>query len=304
MLALALSLGACAGARQPVAAPLADKALRASQSGIEALAAGEHQRALDSFGESLRINRALDNRRGEITDLLNIGRTLVHADEPARAEAHFRDAASLAEATSDKRGLSEAQASIAQVELATGRTRDALWRINESLKIDQELGITDPARLNLKAHVLIEIGGHMEAEAYVRRAMDASHAAHDIVAADSLRAMGDIARAGGRVDEALGFYHRAYDMDRRLGAPVKVALDLERMAEIAFVNGRTEEALFLMKRSHASYLNSGRKADALRCLDSLIRHYDGLGRTEEAVFYRKVRDDMAEAAAGGREVPR
>ncbi|MFQ5735266.1 MAG: tetratricopeptide repeat protein [Thermodesulfobacteriota bacterium] len=269
----------------------------ASRDGAEAFASGARERALDKFREALRIDRSIDNRSGEMRDLVNIGRVYTALGRYVAAADFLNSAVRLGEVTKDEANLSEAYATFAKVEYLSGRTGPALDYMEESLQIDSRLGYKSGARLNLLGYIYIDCGRHAQAREVLGTALRINTDAGDTLEqANSYRALGDTSVAGGDAEEAFDYYEKAYRLDASAGVPDKIAHDLRKLAELNLKTGRRIKALFLFERYYVVSSNSGSRSNTMEALDRLISVCRELGDNEKALFYQGIKDGLDAAA--------
>lgn len=260
------------------------KAESASNAGADAFKAGEYQRALDKFKESLRLNRATDNREATLVDLLNIARTLVAAGEPKAAIAYLGEAVELAIVLGNDRMLSEAYATYAKTEHVLGNQPDALAFIEKALMIDVKTGYKSGARLNLKALIYMGTNRAIEAEATLKDALKLNTASDNSVeTANSLRLLGEVMTVAGEYKQAAQYYDAALQLDRAAADFVKVTVDMERMADVQSKLGRADEAVFLLERLFRMYEDMGMKREAAYALDAAIAESRAGGMIEKTM---------------------
>lgn len=262
--------------------------------GVEAFRRGALDSARRLFAASLRVNRSADNRPGEVLDLINLGRVHIAMGGFDEAYAALDDAARLARAVGDRRLAGETHATIAKAGFMSGDYERALENIDESLKIDEDLGYKDiGAKLNLKALVLIEKGRPLVAMALLERSVKLSERNGDrATEANSLRAMAVLESGAGRPTSALGLFEAAYEIDAASGDTMKVAYGLERMAEIHYAAGRLEEAAFLLERSYKVNLSGGFSERAAADLAGLIKTCAEMGDGESAARWSETREEV------------
>jgi len=264
-----------------------------SQRGEEALAAGDSSVALERFKEALRIDRSMVNRKGELADLINLGRANISLGRYSEATGFLNEAIMVAVEISDNGRLSEAHAVFARAEYMAGYTAAALDHIEEALQIDKGIGVRSGAKLTLKGLILTGEGRFAEAQNAIDEALSINTAAHDAArTADSYRAYGKLYTARKKAAEALEYYEKAYGMDHTGTDPVTVASDLAAMAELNLSLGERARAAQLFERSYVVSFNSGRRDDAAIVLDRVIGVYTELGDANKAAFYRKVKDGV------------
>jgi len=262
-----------------------------SRRGSEAFASGDREQALERFMEALRLDRSIDNHKGEMLDLINLGRVYTSLGRYAEATDFLNEAISLGVEMRDSALLSEAHAAFAKAEQLAGHGGTALDHIEEALQIDSGIGLRPASRLNLKGLLLIEAGRDAEAAGTIHEALKISSSNGDIMEkANSYRALGDLNSSRGLNAEALGYYEKAYAIDHPDGDTQKIAADLARMAELNLILGERAKAAVLFERSYLVSFNSGQRDDAVGTLDKMIGVYTDLGETGKAAFYRKVKD--------------
>lgn len=302
-LSSALFLFGCAAPVSERRDNILSRAAVSSNLGAEAFAGGDYRRALERFTESLRINRSLDNRPGELLDLINIGRVFIAAGNYDDALNYLNKAAQMAENMKDDSKLSEARATIAKAFLLRGDLSAANDEIERSLAIDARLGSKSGARLNIKGLIYLKSGKVSDARAVLTEALDQNKKEDNPVeVANSYRALAKALRLQGKED-AMSFYVSAYELDKSAGDPRKIALDLAGMADVRIQDRRFADAVFYLERSYIVSLNGGYPGEAVRSLDKLISSYREMGNQDKALFYEKVKEVIQRGAQdrGARE---
>ena len=122
--------------------------------GQNAIRAGEGQRAIDDYLTPARLafNR-LDHVRGEADVVNALGAAFELIGDPARAAAHFRDAAALRERLGDARGAAGSLRNLAWVDAVGGRHADADATLAEARRLASAMD--DPA---LEADIATDAG--------------------------------------------------------------------------------------------------------------------------------------------------
>ncbi len=265
--------------------------------GVEAYGNGDADGALKSFIEALRLNRSVDNRRGEGADLINIARAELALGRVIDAGGHAEEAVAAAKDAGDGKNMSEAYSTIAMAKYALKDYDGALKGIEESLAIDGHVGYKTGSKLNLKGLILME-SGRTGAEDAFKGALEANRRADDKPEeANSLRALGEL-YSDDKPKDALESFKGAYEIDAAAGEPGKIALDLESMAALHRRAGRMDEALKMFERAYKVSLNSELYESALRSVEALIGIYEGLNEKGMAERYMMIRDDMKKRGEG------
>lgn len=277
------------------------KAIEAARKSEAAFNAGDLNKALAYSAESLRINRSMDNRKGELMGLINTGRLLVNIGDYERARVYLRDAVNLALSQNDRESLSEAYATEAKADLLSGSISSAMDNIEEALSIDGSLGRPSGEKMNLKGMILLREEMLKEAASTFEEALKANRSeGNTLEAANSMRALGDIKKRERRASEALDLYRGAYEIDKDAGDSGKIALDLLSMADIYFEKGDFKESAFLYERSYVVSLNAGDRRRAIKSLDRVIESYRALGDEPRALYYKRMREGVTGEAVGER----
>lgn len=290
-----------------------EKAVDASMRGSEAFANRDYAVALVRFEISLQLNRAVDNRHGELVDLINIARAYIALADYQNAGDRVEKAITLARSLNDNRKLAEAYATYSKVRWMAGDSQAALTEINKAISIDAKDGINSGGLLNLKAELLIDSGTGAEplqvekaepfqrAEELLFTALSLNKREDNAAeTANSYRALARVSELRMKWNDALAFYSKAYDIDKPAGDPIKITIDLMGMAGSNLALKRPDEAVFLFGRAYVVSANAGLTARTVESLDKLIITYKEMGNAEKADFYSRIRDTMsADNGSGG-----
>ncbi|MBI5562616.1 MAG: hypothetical protein HY894_07190 [Deltaproteobacteria bacterium] len=293
-IAFLLALTGCASVDKNADAPEAGRIAGLRAEGVEAAVAGDAARSRAAFASALKSDRAIDNRGGEVVDLINLGRVSLALGDVEGAKGYSGEAVSLASALGDVKDLSEAYATLAKAEYASGGidgAGSAIRHIDMALSLDKRDRAGDGAKMNVKGGALIAAGRAVEAEAVLNEALKSNLEGRDAMeTGNSYRALAGTRVLGGRDGDALADYRKAYEYDRAIGAGAKIAADLRAIAALQMKAGQTAEAGFSLKRLYAVADAGNLTDEALFALDNLIKLREGGADAED--FYRKRRDEL------------
>ena len=278
-----------------------EKAVDASMRGSEAFANSDYAAALVRFEISLELDRSVDNRQGELVDLINIARVYIALADYQNAGDRIEKAITLARSLNDNRKLAQAYATYSKVRWMAGDSHAALTEINKAISIHAKDGINSGGLLNLKAELLIDSGMAEKAEELLFTALSLNKREDSAAeTANSYRALARVGEFKKTWNDALAFYSKAYDIDKPAGDPVKITIDLMGMAGCNLALKRPDEAVFLFGRAYIVSANAGLTARTVESLDKLIITYKEMGNAEKADFYSRIRDTMsADSGSGG-----
>jgi CHAT domain-containing protein/Tfp pilus assembly protein PilF len=102
---------------------------------------GEKQQAMTYFNQSLPLMRTVGDRGGEATTLTNIGNFYWALGDNQQALTYYNQALSLSRAVGDRRGEAIALSNIGLVERQQGNLTVALMRLDEAIKIVEDLRV-------------------------------------------------------------------------------------------------------------------------------------------------------------------
>jgi tetratricopeptide (TPR) repeat protein len=242
--AVLLLLTGCAG--PPVASSSAarqEAAIEANRRGEAYVRHGELENAARSYREALRLSQSLEDPDGIAANAVNL--SIVRQRQGRFAEArssldaileqpHLRFAPSR---------LAEASLRHALLDLDQARFSTAEKWLSRSSQYCGERCPLAPAIHNTRAQLALQAGRVDEAAAAARAAQDAARSAGDrSELANALRLLGisslqrrDAAAARTHLEQALA-------LDREIGAPRKIALDLLALGRAAALAGESDTA--------------------------------------------------------------
>ncbi|MCG3130459.1 MAG: Serine/threonine-protein kinase PknD [Phycisphaerae bacterium] len=227
--------------------------------------------------------------------LETLGTTLLHLDELDQADPLLRQALALAERSDEATAADRARLLSLQGRLAYERADYAAAERHqrEALALLDRDPSSDPGeRASVRFHLAVALEGlgrMSEAEALHRGVLESRESlygrSHRDVA-ESLNALGLIAYASGRLDDALTFVQEAYDIRRTTLNPVHPDLQesLNNLAVLLELSGRTADA----RRMYETALDQARRTLGARhqyvatILVNLADLLDGAGETARA----------------------
>jgi tetratricopeptide (TPR) repeat protein len=241
LLAAALVLG-CSQTPKTTAARQ-EAAIEANRKGEAYVRHGELDNAARSYREALRLSQSLEDAEGIAANAINL--SIVR-----QRQGRFNDArASLAAV------LEQPNVRFSPLRLAEVSLRHALLDLDEnnfsgaSRWLEKSAGHCGercplaPAIQNVRAQLALQAGRVEDATAAARSAHDASRAAGDrIELANALRLLGMTSLHGGDGAAARVHLAQALAIDREIGAPRKIALDLLALGRAAALSGEREAA--------------------------------------------------------------
>lgn len=238
-----VSATGCSAPSKPSTAARQEAALEANRKGEAYVRHGELENAARSYREALRFSQALEDAEGIAANAINL--SIVR-----QRQGRFADARASLAAVLDQRNLKFSSARLAEVSL-----RQALLDLDEKnlagaddwlAKATGHCAERCPAGAaihNVRAQLALQAGRTDAAFLAARSAHDASRASGDQAEqANALRLLGIVGLKNGEAASARQHLEQALAIDRELGAPRKIALDLLALGQAAALGGDRESA--------------------------------------------------------------
>jgi tetratricopeptide (TPR) repeat protein len=249
LLSLALLWG-CASAPPPKATSAArqEAAIEANRRGETHVRHGELESAARSYGEALRLSQSLEDADGIAANAINL--SIVR-----QRQGRFNDARASLAAVLEQPNLRFSSTRMAEVSL-----RHALLDLDQNRFQGAESWVRQAAGHcgvdsggagcplgaaihNVRAQLALQAGRMDEALAAASAARDASRTAGERAElANALRLMGIASLHKGDAAAARSQLEQALALDREIGAPRKIALDLLALGRAAALGGEREAA--------------------------------------------------------------
>jgi tetratricopeptide (TPR) repeat protein len=238
-----------------------------------AIARGEVGRAAGYYREALRIAEATEDFPAIGVFALNLAATYQALDEAARAQEALDRV--LAEPARFEQALVVEAAGRKALLALQARQLDMAgeWLDRAERGCAQAACKVQVALQNLRGQLLLERGDAAGARAAMVRALAGARAeGNQEEEANALRVDGRAAARLGEHGEALAALNRALDLDKHLGLPRKIALDLIALAEVEIARGERASARDYARRALAVSRAGGSKRqqdEAQRLLESV-----------------------------------
>ncbi|HJV10515.1 MAG TPA: tetratricopeptide repeat protein [Burkholderiales bacterium] len=238
-----VSVTGCSAPPKPSTAARQEAALEANRKGEAYVRHGELENAARSYREALRFSQALEDADGIAANAINL--SIVR-----QRQGRFADARASLAAVLEQRDLKFSNARLAEVSL-----RQSLLDLDEKnlagaddwmAKAAGHCAERCPAGAaiqNVRAQLALQAGRTDAALLAARSAHEASRASGDQAEqANALRLLGIVGLKNGDAASARQHLEQALAIDRELGAPRKIALDLLALGQAAALSGDRESA--------------------------------------------------------------
>jgi tetratricopeptide (TPR) repeat protein len=273
------ALAACAQAPKSNTAARQAAAIEANRKGETHVRHGELENAAHSYQEALRLSQSLEDAEGIAANAINL--SIVR-----QRQGRFADARASLAAVLEQPNLRFSAARLAEVSL-----RRALLDLDERrfssaqdwvTKAMQHCGprcALSGAIHNVRAQLALQAGDADGAAASARAAHDASRAAGDRAElANALRLLGLTALRRANPVDARAHLEQALVLDREIGAPRKIVLDLLALGRAAALGGERDAARAYYARALAvseADRDSAGAAEARALLDAADKAASG-----------------------------
>jgi len=270
---IVLAVAGCGG--QPAkntTAARQEAAIEANRKGETYVRHGELENAARSYREALRLSQSLEDPDGIAANAINL--SIVRQRQGRFADARASLGAVLEQPNLRFSPLRLAEASLRHALLDLDERRLATaggWITQAQAHCGQRCPLSSAIH-NTRAQLALQAGSIEEAAAAARSAHEGSRAAGDRTElANALRLLGIVSLHRGEAAGARTHLEQALALDREIGAPRKIALDLLALGRAAALAGERETARAYYARalavSEADRDNAG-VAEARALLDT------------------------------------
>ncbi|MCK4910314.1 MAG: tetratricopeptide repeat protein [Thermodesulfovibrionales bacterium] len=243
IIAASLLTLACGGG--PSATVVSQQVQRSNAHNVNARAAyerGDIALAMKLSSEALRLSRSVEDTEGTALNLLNIAAIYRVRDDRAAAHETLGELFNPAGEEYPEGLLARGCMLKALLYIDEGDLGEASMWADKAEELCKGSGCTSMAgAYNLKARVLLLRDNVEEAQQYAERGRRAG-GGMGAETANSLRLLGDSYLALKEYGHAEKLYKEALALDKSLGLPPKIALDLKGMGEAAIGAGRSDKA--------------------------------------------------------------
>ncbi len=293
MLLLLAPIGSGCSRNLPRLSPPQLEAINHNMRGIKAEARGNHELALEEFGESLRMNGALDNTEGMIVALVNISRVNRRGGDTKAAQEAIDRAVELVAPASD-----------IFPEVAFEKSSVAMQANNLPVAQDWALKAVSTAAdgrkaaaTNLLARILHRERQSDAARTQAEQALSLSRTNNQPEEeANALRLLGSVHREAKRATEALDAYRKALDLDKSLGKSRQIAADLRGIADTYASVGKDRDAVSFYRRAQSVSQNGGDRVAAAEDLLRLAQLHEKMGEKERSLQLMEERETLLQQA--------
>jgi len=229
-----------------------EAAIEANRKGEAYVRHGELDNAARSYREALRLSQSLEDPEGIAANAINL--SIVRQRQGRFAEARESLGAVLEQPNLRFSPMRLAEVSLrhALIELDQNRFSGAEEWVNRAAGHCAQRCPLASAIQNTRAQLALQAGRFEDAATAARAAHDASRAAGDrSELGNALRLLGITALRGGDPAKARAHLEQALVIDREIGAPRKIALDLLALGRAASLGGDREAARAYYSRAMA-----------------------------------------------------
>jgi len=217
---------------------------------------GELDKALEYYGEALKLNEELGSKEGMAADLGNIGIVYGIKGELDKALEYFRKALKLNEELGSKEGMAADLGNIGIVYGIKGELDKALEYHGKALKLDEELG--------RKEGMAADLGN-----------------------------IGIVYRIKGELDKALEYFRKALKLDEELGRKEGMATDLGNIGIVYGIKGELDKALEYFRKALKIFEDMGGRIGIAQTLINIGDIFVQKGDKKQAMDYYQKAESLA-----------
>jgi tetratricopeptide (TPR) repeat protein len=218
----------CGGKKEVVVPEHINAGAEQTAKGMPFYERGCYARALERFYRAHELYTAIGDSRGTAMSMNNIGVVYRAMGEAAAAIPFFEDALRIYRSLGDQENVRQTLSNLAAAQVDTGDYAAAGKNIDEALKIQIRRKPFAPA-MTVKGILLARQGDVKGAEAMLREALDGIDRRNPAGEAAANFAMGELLLGTARYKEAVPYFNRALESDRKAGFYRGIADDLNAL---------------------------------------------------------------------------
>jgi tetratricopeptide (TPR) repeat protein len=215
----------CGGKKEVVVPEHISAGAEQTAKGMPFYERGCYSRALDYFYRANELYTAIGHSRGMAMSANNIGVVCRAMGDAAAAIPFFEDALRMYGSLGDQENMRQTLSNLAAAQVDTGDYVAAGKNIDEALKIHIRHKPFAPA-MTVKGILLAKQGDVKGAEAILKEALDDISPKHPAGEAAANYAMGELLLGTARYKEAVPYFNKALESDRKAGFYRGIADDL------------------------------------------------------------------------------
>ena len=223
-----LFLASCGGAKEVIVPEHISAGAAQTAKGMPFYERGCYARALDYFYRANELYTAIGDSRGMAMSVNNIGVVYRAMGEAAAAIPFFEDALRMYRSLGDQEEVRQTLSNLAAAQVDTGDYASAGKNIDEALKIHIRRKPFAPA-MTVKGILLAKQGDVKGAEAMLKAAIDDIDRRHPAGEAAANYAMGELLLGTARYKEAVPYFNKALESDRKAGFYKGIADDFNAL---------------------------------------------------------------------------
>ena len=248
LLALLL-LSACGHEAPAVRSVRQEQAIDFNQRAQRAFLRGEYQVALGLYENALRLDAAIENTEGIAVNLLNLAKVNQALGKPELAQQYLQRLLSEKALHYPSAHLAAAAVQYGLLRLQAGDVAAAkAWADKASEYCVSDCKLSGVIA-NLRANIAIQSSNAEQALDWSKRAVSANKGESQIEYANALRLMAQAKLLQQEFEAMLLLLEEALGIDKTLGLPDKIRMDLSLLAQAQDKLGRTELAAQYRERA-------------------------------------------------------
>jgi tetratricopeptide (TPR) repeat protein/CHAT domain-containing protein len=249
---------------------------------------GERQKALDYYGQALRLRHGIGDRSGESATLTGIGSVYAALGQKQKALEYYSKALPLIRAAGDQAGEAATLNNIGLAYYSLGEKQKALDNYSQALLHFRAAGDQSGAAIALNdiGTIYSALGEKRKALDYYSRALPLHRAAgNQSEQATTLNNIGRVYDDLGERQKALDYYGQALSLSHTAGSQSGEATPLYNIGLVYDALGDKQKALDYYSRAAALRRAAGDQSGEAIILKSMGAVYAALGEPQKALDY-------------------
>jgi tetratricopeptide (TPR) repeat protein len=249
LLLASLLLSACGQNTLVVRSQRQEQAIELNQRAQRAFTRGEYQTAEGLYGDALRLDVAIENADGIAINLLNLAKVSLALERPKIAEYYLDRILKDKALQFPVAHLASASLQYSLLRLRAGDVASAISWVDKASEYCVSDCKLSGVIANLRANIAIQSNDVEQALYWSGHAVSSNKSESKIEYANALRLHGQAKMLKQEFEASISIFDEALNIDKSLGLPDKIRLDLMFLAQASDKLGRTELAAQYRERA-------------------------------------------------------
>jgi tetratricopeptide (TPR) repeat protein len=249
---------------------------------------GQSQQAIAFYQQSLEIEQAISDKKGEANSLSNLGNAYNFLGQYQQAMTFFQQSLEIQQAIGDKKGEANSLGNLGNAYNFLGQYQQAITFLQQSLEIQQAIGDKkgEASSLGNLGSACHSLGQYQQAMTFFQQSLEIKQVIGDKKGeAGSLTNLGSAYNFLGQYQQAITFYQQSLEVQQMIGDKYGEAFSLGNLGNASNFLGQYQQAITFLQQSLEIQQAIGDKPGEANSLSNLGNASNFLGQYQQAITF-------------------